>query len=150
MPTPVGGRRSHSAHLLPHAIRLRSMFSFSGASDALVQHIHGSSNSIMQRTFPVKPLVEATRKRATYVRADVRAPTNSLTDAQIIIRLLLERRSNEMLSKELHHLVNLSSSAEICVRVVDRPPRTSTSSLAREFIWQQQEDQRNLPHTCAK
>ena len=84
------------------------------------------------------------------MRADVRAPTNSLTDAQIMIRLLFECRYNEMLSKELHHLVNLSSSAEVRVRMVDRPPRTSPSSLAREFIWQQQEDQRNPPHTCAK
>ena len=60
------------------------------------------------------------------MRADVRAPTNSLTDAQIMIRLLFECRYNEMLSKELHHLVNLSSSAEVRVRMVDRPPRTST------------------------
>ena len=84
------------------------------------------------------------------MRADVRAPTNSLTDAQIMIRLLFECRYNEVLSKELHHLVNLSSSAEMRVRMVDRPPRTSTSTLAREFIWQQQETQRSLLFNRAK
>ena len=115
------------------------MFSFSATSASTLCSAH----------FPVKPLVEATRKRATYVHAEVRAPTNSLTDAQIMIRLLFECRYNEVLSKELHHLVNLSSSAELCERMVDRPPRTSTSTLAREFIRQQQENQRNLPHTCA-
>ena len=122
------------------------MFSFSGASVALARHQH---RHFCSAHFPVKPLVEATRKRATDVRADVRAPTNSLTDAQIMIRLLFECRSNELLSKELHHLVNLSSSAEICVRMVDRPPCTSTSSLAREFIWQHQENQRSRLHNCA-
>jgi len=72
------------------------MFSFSGASVALARHQH---RHFCSAHFPVKPRVEATRKRATYVRADVRTPTNSLTDAQIMIRLLFECRSNEMLPK---------------------------------------------------